>query len=167
MYDRLVKWLLLVGLLAGSCAHRATAEADRDGDGVPDSVDLCPDEPEDIDGDEDADGCPDADCDDCCSFITQRSIGFRPGESQIAVVARAAVDHVADELRTRADVLRVEIRGAAPDGDARLAKARATAVRDALVARGVVPDRLIAVAAAGARPAVGFRILESTCLPGG
>src|SRR5262249_12459600 len=31
---------------------------DRDHDGVPDSQDLCPDEPEDRDGFEDADGCP-------------------------------------------------------------------------------------------------------------
>ena len=36
---------------------------DRDHDGVPDSQDLCPDEPEDRDGFEDADGCPDPDND--------------------------------------------------------------------------------------------------------
>ena len=32
--------------------------ADRDGDGIPDSVDLCPDAPEDKDNYEDDDGCP-------------------------------------------------------------------------------------------------------------
>lgn len=36
---------------------------DRDGDGIPDNVDLCPDEPEDFDGFEDEDGCPDPDND--------------------------------------------------------------------------------------------------------
>ncbi len=36
---------------------------DRDGDGIPDDVDKCPDEPEDKDGFEDADGCPDPDND--------------------------------------------------------------------------------------------------------
>ncbi|MBI5508122.1 MAG: OmpA family protein [Deltaproteobacteria bacterium] len=36
---------------------------DRDGDGVADRVDLCPDEPEDQDGFEDQDGCPDLDND--------------------------------------------------------------------------------------------------------
>jgi len=36
---------------------------DRDGDGVKDDVDRCPDEPEDIDGFRDADGCPDPDND--------------------------------------------------------------------------------------------------------
>ncbi len=36
---------------------------DLDGDGVVDELDLCPDEPEDIDGYEDEDGCPDPDND--------------------------------------------------------------------------------------------------------
>jgi hypothetical protein len=37
--------------------------ADRDGDGVPDDLDKCPDAPEDRDGFEDDDGCPDPDND--------------------------------------------------------------------------------------------------------
>jgi OOP family OmpA-OmpF porin len=37
--------------------------ADRDGDGIPDVHDKCPDEPEDADGFEDNDGCPDPDND--------------------------------------------------------------------------------------------------------
>jgi len=36
---------------------------DRDGDGIKDDLDKCPDEPEDKDGFEDADGCPDIDND--------------------------------------------------------------------------------------------------------
>ena len=36
---------------------------DRDHDGVPDSIDRCPDEPEDRDGYQDSDGCPDPDND--------------------------------------------------------------------------------------------------------
>jgi len=36
---------------------------DRDGDGIDDDVDRCPDHPEDRDGFEDADGCPDPDND--------------------------------------------------------------------------------------------------------
>ena len=38
-------------------------ELDRDGDGIPDLTDRCPDQPEDKDGFEDADGCPDPDND--------------------------------------------------------------------------------------------------------
>ncbi|MFO7653443.1 MAG: OmpA family protein [Candidatus Krumholzibacteriia bacterium] len=37
--------------------------SDRDGDGIPDRYDGCPDEPEDFDGFEDSDGCPDPDND--------------------------------------------------------------------------------------------------------
>ena len=36
---------------------------DRDGDGIPDDKDACPDDPEDFDGFEDSDGCPDPDND--------------------------------------------------------------------------------------------------------
>ncbi len=36
---------------------------DRDGDGVPDDLDLCPDLPEDRDGIQDQDGCPEDDAD--------------------------------------------------------------------------------------------------------
>ncbi len=36
---------------------------DRDGDGIPDNMDACPDEPEDKDGFQDEDGCPDPDND--------------------------------------------------------------------------------------------------------
>jgi outer membrane protein OmpA-like peptidoglycan-associated protein len=41
----------------------APGRGDRDGDGIPDSVDACPDEPEDKDGFQDDDGCPDPDND--------------------------------------------------------------------------------------------------------
>jgi outer membrane protein OmpA-like peptidoglycan-associated protein len=37
--------------------------SDRDGDGIPNELDKCPDEPEDVDGFEDEDGCPDPDND--------------------------------------------------------------------------------------------------------
>jgi outer membrane protein OmpA-like peptidoglycan-associated protein len=41
----------------------AAGLADRDGDGIPDAIDQCPDEPEDKDGFQDEDGCPDPDND--------------------------------------------------------------------------------------------------------
>ena len=44
-------------------AASAPTPSDRDGDGIPDSVDRCPDAPEDFDGFEDQDGCPDLDND--------------------------------------------------------------------------------------------------------
>jgi outer membrane protein OmpA-like peptidoglycan-associated protein len=41
----------------------APGRNDKDGDGIPDNVDACPDEPEDKDGFQDEDGCPDLDND--------------------------------------------------------------------------------------------------------
>jgi outer membrane protein OmpA-like peptidoglycan-associated protein len=42
---------------------KPTALSDRDGDGIYDHKDQCPDNPEDFDGFQDADGCPDPDND--------------------------------------------------------------------------------------------------------
>ena len=39
-------------------------QGDRDGDGIPDVIDICPDDPEDRDGFDDDDGCPDYDNDE-------------------------------------------------------------------------------------------------------
>ena len=44
-------------------AAEAAPTVDRDSDDLADSVDRCPDEPEDRDGFEDNDGCPDVDHD--------------------------------------------------------------------------------------------------------
>jgi hypothetical protein len=48
---------------AASRVGRTAKISDRDGDGIPDELDKCPDEPEDKDGFEDEDGCPDLDND--------------------------------------------------------------------------------------------------------
>jgi OOP family OmpA-OmpF porin len=50
-----------VGLITDQMV--VAASTDRDGDGIPDEVDQCPDVPEDKDGFEDQDGCPDYDND--------------------------------------------------------------------------------------------------------
>jgi outer membrane protein OmpA-like peptidoglycan-associated protein len=47
----------------GPAANHGCPIADRDGDGIPDDIDKCPDEPEDYDGWSDEDGCPDPDND--------------------------------------------------------------------------------------------------------
>ena len=58
--------IVLIGLHAAYDTAPAPAQSrdgDRDGDGIKDSVDKCPDVPEDKDGFEDEDGCPDPDND--------------------------------------------------------------------------------------------------------
>jgi OmpA-OmpF porin, OOP family len=51
------------GARGGDGTRVAAGEGDRDGDGIPDSVDLCPDVPETMNGIEDEDGCPESDQD--------------------------------------------------------------------------------------------------------
>ena len=62
MGERLLARLLCTLVLSSALSARAAGN-DRDGDGIPDLGDLCPNEPEDRDGFEDEDGCPDPDND--------------------------------------------------------------------------------------------------------
>jgi hypothetical protein len=48
---------------AGSPGQRMVSRGDKDGDRLPDNIDLCADEPEDMDGFQDDDGCPELDND--------------------------------------------------------------------------------------------------------
>jgi len=75
-----------------------TKLSDRDGDGIPDALDKCPDVPEDKDGFEDDDGCPDPDNDkdgipdtaDACPNEPETVNGFQdedgcPDKAEIVV----------------------------------------------------------------------------------
>jgi outer membrane protein OmpA-like peptidoglycan-associated protein len=84
---------------------RQAPPSDRDGDGIPDEDDECPNEPEDFDGWQDADGCPDPDndgdgildADDECPNDPETFNGFEdedgcpdalPGEDKVVVSVR-------------------------------------------------------------------------------
>ncbi|HEY1556163.1 MAG TPA: choice-of-anchor D domain-containing protein [Kofleriaceae bacterium] len=64
------------------------SERDSDGDGIPDSRDKCPNDPEDKDGFQDADGCPDLDNDhdgvpdakDKCPNVPEDRDGFQDAD---------------------------------------------------------------------------------------
>lgn len=64
------------------------ASGDRDGDGILDNMDQCPDQPEDFDGFSDADGCPDpdndgdgiADANDDCPNQAEDMDGFQDSD---------------------------------------------------------------------------------------
>jgi outer membrane protein OmpA-like peptidoglycan-associated protein len=151
---------------------------DRDGDGIPDVVDRCPDEPEDKDGFEDKDGCPDPDNDqdkildvndkcpnepetyngtedeDGCpekGFGPRRPLQildklyFARGRAETKPVSEPLLDMIAATIKSRPEVQRVVVEGHADRGEPdRIADARAAAVVNALVARGV--DRQVLVA---------------------
>ncbi len=69
-------------------AEPAGPDGDADGDGIPDSVDKCPNEPEDKDMFEDSDGCPDPDNDhdgipddkDKCPLDPEDKDGFQDAD---------------------------------------------------------------------------------------
>ena len=69
-------------VIAGFAYH--DRNYDRDGDGIEDDIDQCPDDPEDKDGFEDQDGCPDPDNDqdgildevDACPMVAEDKDGF-------------------------------------------------------------------------------------------
>jgi OmpA-OmpF porin, OOP family len=155
---------------------------DRDGDGVPDRDDRCPEEPEDRDGFQDADGCPDADNDgdgipddrdecpddaeepggdgDGCpdkarvmvrkgKLVVYGKVQFAVGSAQILPKSEQLLDEMAKVLDQHPQIKRVEIQGHTDStGDAnlnlKLSQARSENVRQALLKRGIAPDRLVA-----------------------
>jgi OOP family OmpA-OmpF porin len=144
-----------------------SGEADPDHDGIPDSIDACPTEPETFNDAADDDGCPDA---------TPEEVAVRgPIGAVIPLIGRRmrvapevtlVLDLVLRLLRRNPGITQLTIEG---HTDARgsdawnllVSQARAAYVRNALIARGVAPERLVAVglgercpAAAGAGPAV-------------
>ena len=76
----------LFRVIAGLAYHNRNY--DRDGDGIEDDVDRCPDDPEDKDGFEDQDGCPDPDNDqdgildtvDACPLDPEDKDGFEDND---------------------------------------------------------------------------------------
>src|SRR5450432_3372842 len=79
--------LLADPALATPRHHRARGP-DRDGDGIVDDLDKCPDDPEDFDGFQDEDGCPDPDndgdgildVDDLCPNDPEDKDGFEDAD---------------------------------------------------------------------------------------
>ncbi len=126
---------------------------DRDGDGIVDGVDKCPEQPEITNGFEDDDGCPD---EAPRVQVTEKAITirdklfFETGKAEIGAVSLPTLDDIAKVLKSTASVELIEIQGHAdnagnPDRNRRITQERASAVRKALIQRGVEPTRLTAV----------------------
>ncbi len=123
-----------------------TVPADRDGDGLLDKVDQCPDEP----GGASSGGCPYRHIvveDD--RIVLRHKIYFRRGKAKLDPASRPLLDEVGSALRDRRE-LRVRIEGHTDSrGSARsnqwLSYQRALAVKEYLVERGISTGRLTAV----------------------
>lgn len=122
-------------------------DPDDDGDRVVDACDRCPTEPEVYNGFQDEDGCPDRGMvlliDQHLRILTE--LHFARGRAALGPEAAPLLDAVGATLAGHAEILEVELRGHAAreerDPDA-LGLARANAVRDALLARGIAAERL-------------------------
>lgn len=124
-------------------------EADNDQDRILDVDDACPNKPETYNGFEDQDGCPDRGSviiEDNQIMILEK-IYFETDSAEIQRRSGPIVDAVAATLIGNPQITKIEIQGHADErGDdgynLRLTSDRAAAVLDALMHRGVDPQRM-------------------------
>jgi large repetitive protein len=135
-------------------------DLDNDGDGIADAIDRCPNEPETRNGVDDDDGCPDsggAVVVTAGKIEVPEQIQFESGSAKILGRSEALVGHIVEKIKANPQVRRIRIEGHTDDvGSAKrnleVSQGRADAVRMALIARGVEPDRLQAVGYGNTRP---------------
>jgi OmpA-OmpF porin, OOP family len=148
------------------------ANNDRDGDGVPDDEDRCPDDPgpPELDGcpDRDGDGIPDVDdrcpdepgvpkADGCKpkevvvyedgKIILFGAITFDSGKDTIKEESLPVVDEVAKVLEAHPNIKKVRVDGhtdsvGADAMNLELSRRRALAVKERLIQQGIAPERL-------------------------
>lgn len=135
-------------------------DLDNDGDGIADTADRCPNEAEVINGVEDDDGCPD----DGPSLVVvtkekieiRDKVYFDTGRATLQARSSAVLDQVAAVLRNY-EAVRVQVEGHTDDvGPAErnlaLSQARAEAVCDYLIQKGVSRNRLTPVGFGETKP---------------
>jgi OmpA-OmpF porin, OOP family len=123
---------------------------DSDHDGVPDSIDQCPNTPPGVQVD--AVGCP------LKGSITLEGVNFETNSAALTVTSYPALDAIVDGLKKHPRV-KVEIQGHTDStGSAaynlKLSQKRADSVRDYLVKDGVNPDQLQTKGYGQTQPAV-------------
>jgi outer membrane protein OmpA-like peptidoglycan-associated protein len=134
-------------------------DPDNDGDGIADDKDKCPNEPETKNGIDDEDGCPDGGPVGGKLESISDQVRFPAAKAIIDSAAQRTLDRVADQLRAHPDVS-VRLEGHAdptvgkPGKQEALSAARAEAVREYLVKKGISPNRMSAVGYGGKRPLV-------------
>jgi OOP family OmpA-OmpF porin len=111
---------------------------DSDHDGVPDSIDKCPDTPAGVQVD--ATGCP------LKGSITLQGVTFEHNSAQLTVTSHPPLDAMADGLKKHPRV-KVDVQGytdstGSPAYNIKLSQRRADAVRSYLVDSGVSADQL-------------------------
>jgi len=129
---------------------------DSDHDGVPDSVDKCPDTPAGVQVD--ATGCP------LKGSITLEGVNFEYNSAALTVASHPPLDAIADGLKKHPR-LKVEIQGhtdstGSPPYNLKLSQKRADSVRDYLVYGGVNADQLVTKGYGQTQPAASNKTAE-------
>ena len=132
-------------------------DPDNDRDSLPDECDQCPDEPETYNGIVDEDGCPDVGriIIQDSSIVILYHILFAPNSTQIQPKSRLILDEIGNVLRANPQIERIAALGNASTdevGALRLSQRRAEAVRSALIALGIDPQRIEAHSYGSSRP---------------
>jgi OOP family OmpA-OmpF porin len=165
----------VAGAAAAPKAPVAVAgDGDKDDDDIPDAVDKCVDQPETINGFQDEDGCPDTVPEALKQFSgTVAGVNFKTGSSEILPVSFKILDDAAAAF-TSAATVKVEIQGHTDDvplgkggkfaDNQALSQARAEAVRDYLVKKGIDASRLTAKGYGGDKPTVPTKALKGAAL---
>lgn len=123
-------------------------DPDNDSDGIPDVNDRCRDAAETINGIDDEDGCPESRVQvDSQSIKISERIYFDTGKNTIQQRSFDLMDEIAAVLVAHPEIKRVRIEGhtdnVGPDNNnLKLSGARAEAVRDHLIRKGVAAGRL-------------------------
>jgi OOP family OmpA-OmpF porin len=129
-------------------------DPDNDKDGIADLSDKCIDQPETVNSFEDEDGCPDTVPIAIKKFTgTIEGITFKVSSAQILATSNPKLDETV-KVMTEYPNLKIEIHGHTDDqkllpgsqfaDNQALSQARADAVKDHLVKKGIAADRLVA-----------------------
>jgi OOP family OmpA-OmpF porin len=148
-----VRQVFLTSAEAPVAAASAPAAADSDGDGVPDSLDKCPNTPTGI-------------------RVNAHGCGELPGvyfDSDQALIKNTQVLDQAAAVFMTNPKLTAEAQGhtdstASAEYNQRLSEARARAVRDYLIRQGVAPERIRTQGFGETRPAATNDTLEGRAL---
>jgi outer membrane protein OmpA-like peptidoglycan-associated protein len=129
---------------------------DTDGDGITDDIDACPNEPGPANADPAKNGCPLVVVRDK-EIVIGEQVQFEVDQSVIKKESDGLLDTIAKVLKEHPEIAKIEVQGHTDNtGKAAhnklLSKARADAVRRALVKRGVGDRRLVAQGYGQERP---------------
>ncbi len=132
--------------------------ADRDGDGIMDTTDRCPDQAETFNGQRDDDGCPDHGnvvAMESAQLRLLQSVSFTANSVDLSPRAVTILEAVAAVMRGQPAIQLIEVQGNASDEETSawsLALNRAATVRARLIAMGIAPERLRARSFGTTRP---------------